>query len=133
MVIVLAPVRIARFAVSTLVTGASTVPDAARLSTALVSNGGRNVSMADFNMARERILSLVAFVWVLGIGGVFAFLVDWTPPPEPQVLVSHWTTGHLTRDGLLFDMRDEFNDAEHRTEDGTLIQVDSSRSVQRSV
>ncbi|MCH9011152.1 MAG: VWA domain-containing protein [Chloroflexi bacterium] len=39
-------------------------------------------------------------------------------------MVSHWTTGHLTRDGLLKDMAREFNKARHYTESGARIVVD---------
>ncbi len=42
---------------------------------------------------------------------------------EP-VVIAHWTTGHLTRDGLLKDMAREFNDASHRIGSGTRIVVE---------
>lgn len=41
-----------------------------------------------------------------------------------RVVVAHWTTGHLTRDGLLKDMAMEFNKAGHRIGSGTKIRVE---------
>lgn len=41
---------------------------------------------------------------------------------EP-VVVAHWTTGHLTRDGLLKDMAKKFNEAGRRTDSGAKIVV----------
>ena len=40
------------------------------------------------------------------------------------VVVTHWTTGHLTREGLLKEMAEEFNEGGHRTESGTRIVVE---------
>ena len=42
----------------------------------------------------------------------------------PPVVVTHWTTGHLTRDGLLKEMAVEFNKDGHRTESGEKIVVE---------
>ena len=71
----------------------------------------------------------------VALGGLFVFAViaaavlrftpvgaalDW----RETVVVSHWTTGHLTRDGLLKDMAREFNKARHYTESGARIVVD---------
>ena len=41
----------------------------------------------------------------------------------PSVTVVHWTTGHLTRDGLLTDMAEDFNKAGHKTGSGQKIVV----------
>ena len=65
--------------------------------------------MSEINMPRERLLSIIAALWVLGIGGFFLWNVIKPPPPPPTVDVVHWSTGHLTREGLLFEMADEFN------------------------
>jgi len=41
-----------------------------------------------------------------------------------KVVVVHWTTGHLLRDGLLKDMAKEFNKANHRTDTGKKVVVE---------
>ena len=40
------------------------------------------------------------------------------------VVVVHWTTGHLTRDGLLKDMAIQFNKAKHKTKSGAKVVVE---------
>ena len=44
-------------------------------------------------------------------------------PTGPTVVVQHWTTGHLTRNGLLPEMAHQFNQENHRMPDGTRIVV----------
>ncbi len=87
------------------------------------AQGQRGVSAMFEATTRERMLSLIATIWVLGIGGFFLVGLLRPPPPEPTVVVEHWATGHLFRDGLLREMADEFNDEEHRMPDGTRIVI----------
>ena len=70
--------------------------------------------MSDFNLTRKRLLSLVVSVLVLFTIGSVGLRILWPAPPEPTVQVVHWTTGHLTRDGLLKDMAKEFNEEGHK-------------------
>ena len=44
--------------------------------------------------------------------------------PTEKVLVAHWVTGHLTRDGLLKEMAEEFNEAGHKIGSGKRIKVE---------
>ena len=80
--------------------------------------------MSDNNLTRERLLSLVVtavFFFAVASIGLRAF---WPAPPEPTVVVAHWTTGHLTRDGLLKEMAEEFNKTGYRISSGTRINVE---------
>ncbi len=79
--------------------------------------------MTELNISRQRLLSALGIVWALGIGGFFLLAFIFRPDPPPTVWVYHWTTGHLTRDGLLFEMAQDFNGEDHETADGTRIQV----------
>ena len=87
------------------------------------AQGQRGVSAMFEAATRERMLSLIATIWVLGIGGFFLVGLIQPPPPEPTVVVEHWATGHLFRDGLLREMAEKFNDEDHRTPDGTRIVI----------
>ena len=60
----------------------------------------------------------VLISWLLG---AFDGLIS---PAGPPVVVAHWTTGHLTRDGLLKEMAEEFNRAGHRIVAGNKIVVE---------
>ena len=117
------PGKAVRFTASSIVEGVGAIPDGVRLSGYLIQNGGRNMSTSQINMPRERALRLIGVLWLLGIGGFLTWIIVDPGPPPPTVEVVHWTTGHLTREGLLFDMEKEFNDAQHTTADGTLIKV----------
>lgn len=77
--------------------------------------------MMDFYSSRKKLLSAIAVVWVFGIGGLFFW--EWMSPPPPTVNVYHWTTGHLLREGLMFEMADEFNSQKNTTADGKVIRV----------
>ena len=63
----------------------------------------------------------VVAVLALWLQGVFDPVIN---PGGPPVVVVHWTTGHLTRDGLLKEMAKEFNNANHRIESGKKIVVE---------
>ena len=83
--------------------------------------------MSDFQLARKRVLSIIATLWVIGIAGSLAAWTFWLGPREPTVEVEHWATGHLMREveniRLLPVMAEEFNQAGHRTQAGTRIVV----------
>ncbi len=83
--------------------------------------------MSDFNLTRQRMLSLIATPWVIGIAGSLVAWIFWLAPLEPTVEVEHWATGHLMREGenirLLPVMAEQFNRAGHRTQAGTRIVV----------
>ncbi len=110
-------------------TGAGAMPDVGRLAVSMATKRKGVYAMSEFNLTRERVLSLIATVWLFGIGGFFAAWALWPAPPEPTVKVVHWATGHLMRDGkelrLLPVMAKEFNEAGHRTGSGTRIVVEA--------
>ena len=110
--------------IRTLWIGFCVVPDAWR---AFVWNSGRQkgaFAMSDSSLTRERGLSLVVTILVFFTIGSIGLRFLWPSPPEPTVTVVHWTTGHLTRDGLLKDMAREFNNAGARIGSGKRIAVD---------
>ena len=111
------------FAMRTVSTGSSTVPDVLRFGVRLATPRKAVSSMSELNLTRERVLSLIATIWIFGIVGLILGAVLWPAPPEPRVVVAHWATGHLTRDGLLKDMAKEFNKAGHRI-GGTRVVVE---------
>ena len=120
------PVGLARvgiFGARTARTGSETAVDIGRLAVRMASGRSEVHTMSD-NLTRERVLSLIATVWVLGLMGFIGYRVVEPPPPEPTVVVAHWTTGHLTRDGLLREMAAEFNGAGHGSASGTRIVVE---------
>ena len=59
---------------------------------------------------------VVLIVAVVGIG--IGFRLSGLPSlldRSESIVVAHWTTGHLTRDGLLKDMAADFNKSRYRT------------------
>ena len=66
---------------------------------------------------------LVTLLLMAGLAGGLAFHFVGIGGGE-TVVVTHWTTGHLTREGLLKEMAEEFNKGGHRTESGTRIVVE---------
>jgi Ca-activated chloride channel family protein len=115
--------RVALFPPRTLWTGVAAMPDTIRFTVLYATKKKGVLEMAELNLNRERMFSLVATVWVLGIGGFFTWSWIAPPPPPPTVVVEHWTTGHLVRDGLLMKMAEVFNEAGHRNSAGKLIQI----------
>ena len=80
--------------------------------------------MSDFNVTRERLVSLVVTLLVFFTVVSIVVRVLWPVPPEPTVVVVHWTTGHLTREGLLKKMAIGFNEAGHTIGSGSKIVVE---------
>ena len=80
--------------------------------------------MPDNQVKREGLVSLVVTLLVLLTIVAVGARILWPAPPEPTVVVAHWTTGHLTRDGLLKEMAIEFNKAGHRSGSDTKIVVE---------
>ena len=101
-------------------TGVGTAPEVGRTVWQLATDRKGVFAMSDNNLTRQRVLSLIGTLWVLG----WTF---WPAPPEPTVEVEHWATGHLMREGdgirLLPVMAEEFNRAGHRTKAGTRIVI----------
>ena len=118
-----APVFVAR----TMWTGAGAVPDVGKAAVGLATDRKGVIAMSDHNLTRQRVLSLIGTLWVLGIVGSLIGWTLWPTPPEPTVEVEHWATGHLMREGedlrLLPVMAEQFNDAGHRNQAGTRIVV----------
>ncbi|MBI2171476.1 MAG: VWA domain-containing protein [Chloroflexi bacterium] len=111
------------FVMRTAWTGFGAMPDVGR-TVVWVARHRKGVSeMSNSKLNRQRVLSLIAVLWVLGIAGFFAARAVWPPPPEPTVEVVHWTNGHLMRTGLLPEMSTQFNQAGHRTQSGKRIVV----------
>ncbi|HLF07906.1 MAG TPA: VWA domain-containing protein [Dehalococcoidia bacterium] len=77
-------------------------------------------TMSDFTLTRERLLALVATLWLFGVAAVIVWgLVK----PPPTVVVTHWASGHMARPALLPAFSDEFNKANHLTQSGKRIVV----------
>ena len=82
-------------------------------------------------MRRSPLGRLIGVKSLLGVG-IVAVLISgwlgtfdpWINPAGPPAVVAHWTTGHLTRDGLLKEMAQEFNKGGHRTDSGKKIIVE---------
>ena len=72
------------------------------------------------------VLSLLLTMGFVGglVVGLMALFGGLFGSGGPTVEVVHWTTGHLTRDGLLKEMADEFNKAGHKIESGNKIVVE---------
>ena len=111
-------------AMRTVWTAVTVVADVSRQGMWAIKRRKGVSEVSDFNLTHERLLSLV-------VTGVFLFLVVaipvrllWPSPPEPTVEVVHWSTGHLTRDGLLPEMAKQFNDEGHTIGSGTRIVVE---------
>ena len=125
--------RSAAFAGRTVWTGFSTVPDVGKTAVWVARHRKGVSTMSDFSLTSERVLSLIATLWLLTIVGSMLAWTLWPAPPEPTIKVVHWATGHLMREGelpsgeslrLLPVMGEEFNKAGHRTESGTRIVVE---------
>ena len=119
--------RVPLFVAWMMWTGMGAVPDIGRTALWLAMHRKGVFAMSDFNLTRQRVLSLIATLWVIGIAGSLISWTLWPTPSEPTVVVEHWATGHLMREGenmrLLPVMAEQFNRAGHRTESGTRIVV----------
>ncbi len=115
--------RSAAFAAGTLGTGISATPDAVGMALWVVKHRKGVSTLSEFNLTRERALSVIATLWVFGIGGLIAVALLWPGPPEPTVVVDHWVTGHLYFGANLPDIAERYNAAGHRTEAGKRIVV----------
>ena len=105
-------------------TAITVVPEVARTGVWLARYRKGLSEMEDYKMSREGLVSLVVTAVVFFTIAAIGVRIFWPPPPEPTVVVAHWTTGHLTRDGLLKDMAEEFNKAGRRIGSGTRIVVE---------
>ena len=76
-------------------TGAGVVPDVGRAASWLVTDRKGVFAMSDSNLTRQRVLSLIGTLWVLGTVGLVIGWTFWPAAPEPTVEVEHWATGHL--------------------------------------
>ena len=76
--------------------------------------------LSRLNHTRNLLLGTIAVIWVTAVVVIFAYTGDASrvdPPTEP-VVVTHWTSSHLMRVGLLPEMADQFNQSGHRTQSG---------------
>ena len=105
-------------------TAITVVPEVARTGVWLAKYRKGLSEMKDYNLSSEGLVSLVITAVVFFTIAAVGVRIFWPPPPEPTVVVAHWTTGHLTRDGLLKDMAEEFNKAGRRIGSGTRIVVE---------
>ena len=111
-------------AMRTLSTACYVLPDVLRTGVWAVKHRKGVSAMSESNLTREHLLSLVVTVLVLFTVASVGVRLLWPSPPEPTVEVVHWSTGHLTRDGLLKDMAKQFKDEGHATGSGTRIVVE---------
>ena len=112
----------------TVWSGCTVVPDLWKAGVRMTKQGKEGFRMAEFNLTRERLLSLVVTVLVFFTIGSAMVRILWPAPPEPTVKVVHWATGHLMREGedvrLLPVMAEQFNKAGHRNEADKRIVVE---------
>ena len=71
----------------------------------------------------KRLTTAIILVLMAALAGGLAFHFVGVGGGE-TVVVSHWATGHLTREGLLKEMAEEFNKSGHRTQAGSRIVVE---------
>ncbi len=120
--------RSAAFAGRTISTGFGTVPDVGKTAVWVARHRKGVYAMSDFSLTRQRVLSLVATLWVFAILGSILAWTLWPAPPEPTVRVVHWATGHLMREGedlrLMPVMAEQFNEAGHKTKSDKRIVVE---------
>ena len=112
------------FAMRTVWTAITAVPDVSRMGASVVKHRKGVSSMSEFNMTRERLLSLVVTTLVAFTISAAVVRVLWPAPPEPTVVVTHWVTGHLYFGAKLPDIAAQFNQAVHRTDSGERIVVE---------
>ena len=106
--------------------GTAAVPDVSRFALLAVRRqpNRKGVSaMSETRLNRQRLQSLIITMVVFVLIGAGVVRLIKPPPPEPTVEVVHWANGHLTREGLLVEMAEEFNEANIRDENGTKIVV----------
>ena len=70
------------------------------------------------------IVAILLVTTLLGLGIWLGPLI----PQGPSVTVVHWTNSHLTGDGLLPDMAEQFNEAGYKTQSGKRIEVEVYRT-----
>lgn len=78
------------------------------------------------NHTRNLQLGAIAVIWLGAVAGIFAF-TGGPGPVEPQgepVVVNHWVSSHLMKEGLLPEMAAQFNLAGHRTKSGRPVVVE---------
>ena len=105
-------------------TAPGVVPDLYEFAAGTIRSPRGGLSMSDFNLTRDRMVSLVVTLLVVFLATSGLVRVFWPAPPEPTVNVVHWATGHLFREGLLPEMAAEFNKAGHKVKSGTRITVE---------
>ncbi len=77
--------------------------------------------LSRLNHTTNRLLGAIAAIWLGAVAAIFAF--GGGPQGEP-VVVTHWVSSHLMREGLLPEMADQFNQSGHRTKSGRPVVVD---------
>ncbi len=83
---------------------------------------------ADDSDVEKKSSNVTRTVWSVVAVGVLA-LIAWSLVTSDifgggeRIEIVHWSTGHLTRDGLLPEMAQKFNEQNHRTPAGQRIQV----------
>jgi Ca-activated chloride channel family protein len=65
---------------------------------------------------------IIAVVLIVALGGALV-LRDTVTNHDPPLVVVHWANSHPMRDGLLPQMAERFNDADHETDSGRSIKV----------
>jgi len=77
--------------------------------------------MLSFNNTRNKLLGAIAAIWLGAVAAIFAFAGG--PQGEP-VVVTHWVSSHLMREGLLPEMAAQFNNSGRRTQSGRPVVVE---------
>lgn len=76
----------------------------------------------------KRWIRAISAIVVISLFGLIAWALSGPTgcsfcPQGDVVEIVHWSTGHLTRDGLLPEMAEQFNKENHKTPDGDRIRV----------
>ena len=69
----------------------------------------------------KRLTRSIIFILIVATIGGGLFRLLWSG--GERLVIVHWTTGHLMRNGLLPEMAAEFNQAVHRTDTGKRIEI----------
>ena len=82
--------------------------------------------LSRLNRRRNGLLAAIVAIWLAAVGAIFAFTgeSDAVDAPVEPVVVTHWTSSHLMREGLLPEMAAQFNEAGHRTQSGKPVVVE---------
>ena len=78
--------------------------------------------LSRLNYTTNRLLGAIAAIWLAAVVGIFAF-TGGTDSVDP-VVVTHWVSSHLVKEGLLPEMAAQFNLVGYQTQSGRPVVVE---------